>query len=343
MQPPWIRFILLSVFPLLNLAFAFPADAGHALPSTDVVIPTVFESGHFYANPELANGKHMHLLLDTGGGGYPTPFVSQAQADLLGLHVDHACEVNGATFGLASPSFVDGQALPEISESCRGVLVVPTLAKQAADGQIGPTYLKRAVWTFDYPKRQVVLRGSSWHPSGDAHKTPLGFKPLSNKKFAGWPRITVEVDGAKLDMLLDTGATAKPTAEALKESPERTTDGIGVGSYIVESIMSQWRTKHPDWQVIEKGDALFPAYPRMIRVPDVQIAGWHVGPVWFIERPDSAFHAMMAAMMDRPPEGAIGANVFEHFRMTIDYKQKTAWFECVSDCSASSRHASIER
>ncbi|OOG43667.1 hypothetical protein [Rhodanobacter sp. C05] len=150
----------------------------------------------------------------------------------------------------------------------------------------------------------------------------------------GWPRIALTVDGQALDMLLDTGATAHPTAEGLKASGiSTTTEGIGVTSYITKSTMDVWRKKHPDWMVIEQGDDLIPqkVFP-IIRVPKVQIAGWEVGPVWFTERPDSAFHDMMASLMDRPPEGAVGANILEHFRMTIDYPHRDAWFECVSDC-----------
>jgi hypothetical protein len=56
--------------------------------------------------------------------------------------------------------------------------------------------------------------------------------------------------------------------------------------------------------------------------------------VWFTERPDRAFHGMMASIMDAAPEGAIGANVLGRFRMTIDYPHATAWFRCAGDCTA---------
>ena len=39
-------------------------------------------------------------------------------------------------------------------------------------------------------------------------------------------------------------------------------------------------------------------------------------------------------MMDKPVEGTVGANVFQHFVMTIDYPHATAWFRCVTGCKA---------
>jgi len=38
--------------------------------------------------------------------------------------------------------------------------------------------------------------------------------------------------------------------------------------------------------------------------------------------------------MDKQIEGSVGANVFEHFVMTLDYPRETAWFRCVTGCKA---------
>jgi hypothetical protein len=56
--------------------------------------------------------------------------------------------------------------------------------------------------------------------------------------------------------------------------------------------------------------------------------------VWFTERPDKNFRQFMAQMMDKPPEGAIGGNVFDRFRMTLDYPHATAWFDCARGCTS---------
>lgn len=314
---------------------ALVASPAQSTPDTaDLVVPTTFESGHFYATPRLANGKSMRLMLDTGGGTAPTSWISASQAAQLGVSVDHECEVDGRAYSAASPAYEASSRLPDLSTLCRGVVVFPDEQVQGMPGQVVPSYFTGGVWTFDYPGRKVLIHGNQWRPSKDAHRASLGFKKLPDGHHIGWPRITVNVDGESLSMLLDSGATARPTPQGLQASPRDLTDGITVGSYITQSTFRQWIARHPDWLVLEKGDALFPSFGRMIRVPELEVAGWRLGPVWFIERPDKAFHSMMASLMDEPPEGAIGGNVLERFRLTINYKDSEAWFQCESGCLA---------
>lgn len=313
------------------------AEASAESITKDVVIPTTYESGHFYATPVLDNGKAMRMVLDTGGGPQPSYWVRKSQADALSLTANDSCEDDGQTYALAHPQMKPGDGLPAVPGPCQGVIVRPDGDTDGLEGQLVPPYFSHGIWTYDYPGRKVIFRAKDVLPPAGAHKTALGFRVVPGGFTLGWPRIVLTVDGQTLDMLLDTGATAHPTSKGLKASGISTTDGIGVTSYITKSTMSAWRKKHPEWTVIEQGDNLFPQHPvPIIRVPKVQIAGWEVGAVWFTERPDDAFHGMMAALMDRPPEGAVGANIFEHFRMTIDYPHKDAWFECVSDCTPTS-------
>ena len=135
-------------------------------------------------------------------------------------------------------------------------------------------------------------------------------------------------------MLLDTGATSYPTPTAARISGTPTVQGEGVTSYITTGTLERWHKTHPDWRVVENADNKVAARPlrRIIEVPEVEIADWSVRPVWFTEQPDNAFHEYMAQMMDKPTEGAVGANVFRHFVMTIDYPREAAYFRCVSGC-----------
>jgi hypothetical protein len=309
------------------------AEGGDDPVAKDMVIPTVYESGHFYATPVLDTGKAMRMLLDTGGGGFPTYWINRFQADAISLTADDSCEMDGEKFALAHPRFRPHRGIPGFSGPCNGVVIL-SFADAESNGQLVPRFFSHGVWTYDYPGKKVILRAKGWMPHAAAHKTELGFRTSPNGIW-GWPRVVLTVDGQQLDMLLDTGATAHPTSEGLKASGIRTTAGFGVTSYITKSIMDAWRIKYPDWVVIERGDDLLPeGVLPIIRVPKLQIAGWEVGPVWFTQRPDSNFHGMMASLMDRSPEGAVGANIFEHFRMTIDYPQGVAWFDCVSACKA---------
>jgi hypothetical protein len=207
-----------------------------------------------------------------------------------------------------------------------------------ADGQLGAGYLPGRVWTFDYPAQRLTLESAGWHPDPASHPTALGFPRNAKGELAsGFPRITIRVDGQPLDMLLDTGATAHPTAAGAKASGTPTVGGYGVTSYITASMLEHWHRAHPDWRVVDKGDDLFGAQraTRLIEVPRVWVAGWSAGPVWFTERPDRAFHVFMSSMMDKQVEGAVGGNVLGHFAMTIDYPDAKAYFRCVTGCTVS--------
>jgi hypothetical protein len=48
----------------------------------------------------------------------------------------------------------------------------------------------------------------------------------------------------------------------------------------------------------------------MIEVPEVEIAGSLVGPVWFTWRQDKSFHEFMSSMMDKQVEAPSAAMPF---------------------------------
>ncbi|SEM41324.1 hypothetical protein SAMN05428989_3783 [Pseudoxanthomonas sp. GM95] len=119
----------------------------------------------------------------------------------------------------------------------------------------------------------------------------------------------------------------------------QTEKGIGVTSYIDKAVLDRWHQEHPDWIVIDDGDELLPVQGdmRVIRVPNVMVAGWSVGPVWFTERPEGTFGPKgMGAHMDAPVVGAAGANLWQHFVMTLDYPHDAAWLTC-ADCKDAQR------
>ena len=65
----------------------------------------------------------------------------------------------------------------------------------------------------------------------------------------------------------------------------------------------------------------------MIEVPNVTVAGYTIGPVWFTRRPDKNFHEFMSKFMDRKVEGALGGSALRYFRVTVDYRNAVAIFE----------------
>ena len=314
--------------------------------STDAaqVLPTEFEAGHFHAVPETTDGQKLKLLVDTGGGGTDGMYwITEAAAKRLHLET-RSCTIRNRQVTVAAvPIYKPGLGLPlPLSGPCGEAVLVfgesDGAGQLRGDGQLGAAYLQGRIWTFDYPAQQLSLEAATWRPGPDTHATGLGFKRAGYGKPAGaFPRIIIGVDGKPLGMLLDTGATAHPTVAGKAASGLATVDGEGVASYITTSMLDHWHKTHPDWRVVENSDDLFaPQFmARMIEVPEVQIAGWSIGPVWFTERPDSAFHNFMGRMMDKAPEGALGGNVLGHFVMTIDYPEATAYFRCAQGCKAS--------
>ena len=86
------------------------------------------------------------------------------------------------------------------------------------------------------------------------------------------------------------------------------------------------RKNNPDWLTVEGGDRM--GNHPIIRVPEIEIAGKKIGPIWFARRPDSAYDEFMASYMDCKCAGAIGGPALQSFKsITLDYPGKTAWFE----------------
>lgn len=309
-----------------------------ATATTSQTVPTQYEAGHFYATPQTTGGQSLHLLVDTGGGGAAGMYwITAGTASRLHLKAG-PCAVDASIKVAPAPSFKSGAGLPVPQGACGGSVMINEVPHEKAgeDGQVGASYLGTRVWTFDYPAQRLIAEGDHWTPAAGAHRTSLGFRHEAGEPALHFPRIVVQVDGQPVDFLLDTGATAHPTAEAKRIAGTETVHGFGVTSYITTSLLDRWHAAHPDWRVVTQGDDLFgPSHVmRLIEVPKLVIAGWTVGPVWFTERPDKNFRQFMAQMMDKPPEGAIGGNVFDHFRMTLDYPHATAWFDCARGCTS---------
>lgn len=319
------------------------APYGQAISAS--VIPTVFEAGHIFATPQLVNGSTIRLLVDTGGGGPWTYWLGQWSPATRALIKLPPCRIGGDSVEQFQPPSFLGPAIPPPIGPCKGITIVPPENGEILpfDGMLGANYLaSRGTWTFDYPAQQLTLEGQDWKPDSKAHPARLGFASTSFGLRRGMARLTISVDGKPLDMLLDTGATAHPTAETQAATEDPVVNHEGVTSYITTSMFDRWHRDHPDWLVINMGDDLFGPHRimRVIRVPHIEWAGLRLGPVWFTERRDSNFHDMMASMMDRKPEGALGGNVFRHLVLTIDYPRNTAWITCKENsfCKAVKEH-----
>ena len=308
-------------------ATAHAADAGHDIPAQ-------FVANRVYVVPQTADGDSIRFYSDTGGGTFiAEPAVKRLKLATETLGSDSADDKNAPPQILATlPKFKKGSEIP-LPDNEGKLRVMPAAIVEKnhleSDGMLGEAWLGGHVWTWNYPAGTLRLEGAGFHADPKATKVPLGFPTEDGQRADNFARIAIAVDGKSFDVLLDTGATTELTPEALQAVGDKL-PATRATSFIVDAIFNQWHTAHPDWRVIEKGEARTKS--DMIEVPDVEIAGAHVGPVWFTHRPDKNFHEYMSGMMDKRVEGAIGGDAFGHFVMTIDYPNAVAYFRCAKDC-----------
>lgn len=322
-----------SLFALTVLIGSANAEPARELPSQ-------FVDGRVYVTPTTHDGQQMRLYTDTGGG----LFLKQAAVERLGLHTEAPSAAMQKEWGTNAPqmvrlpSFADGHGIPALLADDGHLAVMPDATakrnelpgESTDDGMLGQAWFAGRIWTWDYPGERLRIESTGWRATDDMRRVPLGFQTDDDgNRNMDFPRINITVDGRMLPMLLDTGAMTVLTPDALAAladnvPAERST------SMIVDSVFQVWRTAHPEWRVVENAQA--GTGSAMIEVPEVEIAGYRVGPVWFTHRPDSNFHDFMSSMMDQRVEGAIGGNALHHFVMTIDYPAAAAYFRCVEGC-----------
>jgi len=307
---------------LLGLAAACRTSGGTqaSIKHPPVELPVVVEGDRFYLQTRTAAGAELRLFLDSAGG----MFLTKRAVDRLRLPTKRLQTPEGDLDTVEFPRFYDArvprpqlEAFPVLDEE----------PMEHADGMLGAPWFAGRVFTFDYAGKRLWLRSAGDVPAVPAaHRIPLGLRRDEDGTAASpYGRIQIQVDGAPIDMLFDTGATVTLTDTAKQQlggaSAERAT------SFIIETVFDRWRTAHPDWRVIDAADRALGGAP-MIEVPTVSLAGHDIGPVWFTRRPDKSFHEYMARMMDKPSDGAIGGSALRHFqRVTVDWANATAVFE----------------
>lgn len=310
----------------LSVATALAAVAQAESPQRQ--LPARFECDRVFVVPQLETGGSLRLYTDTGGGTW----ITADAAARTGLKlVEHG---EGAPTTAAFPPFTASASIPAVNASTdtrspdfRGQLMVmpkgPGFLK--ADGMLGQEWFGGRVWTFDYAGRTLKVGGAGLSAGTDT--VALGFPTApSGERKTNFPSIRATVDGEELPFLLDTGASLSPAAEAAEAIDQEGASGGCATSFITTTVFARWTQAHPDWPVVEAADTVVNQEP-MIRVPEVEIAGHKVGPVWFTRRADSNFHQFMSSMMDTKVEGALGGSLFRYFRMTVDYPNALARFE----------------
>lgn len=294
---------------------------------TKTKLPSLFRGDRIYLQPVTKSGVKLSLYANTGGG---INMLYLAAVKKLGLKTDNYI-IPPKSFKVVNfPEFKKGHTIPPPANvpPFGRRMYVPATSKeyQGGDGFLGATWFAGKILEFNYPAKTVAVIDSFYSPSVSErkHLVPLGFQVDSLGHITTFfPRIKIEVDGEPLNFLYATGAAIllnKRVFNSLKDGLPR----HRATSLVVKSVFEKWRKKHPDWKVIENADT-YKNMP-MIRVPEITIGGYKVGPVWFTMRPDKNFRITMSNYMDEQIDGALGGSAFQYFRIILNYPGRYAIF-----------------
>jgi predicted aspartyl protease len=281
-------------------------------------VPAEFVRDRIFVLATSSNGDRVRFLTDTGGGWNALSDTANAG---LKLAQRGDVEVDAGRAPLVDPGalFHHSKIPAPVRDEpwLHGMLVVAPARQFAdSDGTLGSRWFAGRVWDIDYGRHTMRVLASRQPPAGSV-QVELGFvTDEKGNRALNFPRVTITVDGKPIDVLLDTGASAKLTSGAAAEFHYE--PGMEVGtSFVIRSIFDHWRALHPEWRTIPDADARggFP----MIEVPTVEIGGIAVGPVWFTLRPDPNFLEFMSQMTDQVVSGAIGGSALKYLRIVLDY------------------------
>jgi predicted aspartyl protease len=322
---------LLAAAATPTVAYSAATATNAATPPLPYTLPGKMEQHRFYVDAQAPNGKVLHLFTDTGGATNLTT----TGADKLGVSYKMPAKPREQAAGETRWPRYAGAWIPapladkaaKKTPDGKDPDALPILAPPpgiAFDGMLGARWFAGRTWQWDYPAGTLRLLPQGKLPAAaPAHIVKLGFqKNDAGAQTTHFPRLPVQVEGVTLQMLFDTGTTFRlDEAAAARLGDAKTLQRAG--SFIAMDLMQGWHKDHPDWPWIDRGDAHMP----MIQVPDVQVAGWHTGPVWFSARPAPTFRHWMAQWTDQPLDGTVGGNVLASFRVALDYPSATAVFE----------------
>jgi hypothetical protein len=178
------------------------------------------------------------------------------------------------TEGLVAYAFEDTRALG--------------LAARKADVLLPATVLRRHHVVLDAPAGAIEIG-----PAGTLERRGLAVPVAVDDH--GVVRVTIEVDGAPIDVVLDSALSC---------------------CLAVDSVLRGWQQGHPEWpasvSAVGPGNvtgSLIEARIPMLRVPAVEVGPFTVPEVAFAWRSDGELAA----------EGALGGNVLDLFRVDLDY------------------------
>ena len=226
---------------------------------------------------QAPDGAPVKAYVDTGGA---ISIVAPAVADRLKLAPAGRIDADDMQATLAEfPAFLAAAGVPAPLDDAmfHGHLVLAPAPVADSDLFLGGPWLAGRTWEISYLRHELYL-APEWRPSARDHALPMAFRTdEAGLRRPDLPRIVVTVDRQPLDLLLDTGAMAAlaPDATPAFHVPPGTVVGA---SFITQRVFDQWHAAHPDWRVVERGEAIQGHLVPMIEVPRVSVGGFSVGP-----------------------------------------------------------------
>ena len=302
-------------------------------------IPVRYDEHRFLAQPITEQGDTLTFMIDSGISGF---FMYRNEAERIGLELE-TIEFGGVeATRTAFPNFKPGASIPpalsmpyaesrqiivttyEPFYAVEGDTTSPNV-KAGWSGLLGAPWLYGRVWTFDYAQGKLFLREDGLlpeHSSSDV--TELEFNHDQHTTVRHYmTRIQAEIDGEEVHLFFDTGASMYVSEDVLAALSDGRA-AVRESSFIRQSLIDRWRSRHPDWRYFEKGANGRAA--DLIEVPTMKIAGHTIGPVWFLSGGrDQQWEGFFS---DKKTDGALGGSALKYFtRVTVDYNRGIAVFE----------------
>jgi hypothetical protein len=288
------------------------AEATSALAAKEFVsVPLIVEFNRPFIDLEFkrADGslRKARFWVDTGGGGF---MLCESLANDLNLKWGETFSEGGEKLAVitAPPASLGG--MPLNLQGARSFVSIGTKSLMPgvnAEGLFPGHILQRYHVVFDYPGRKFTLaRPNSLKPRGIRIESPVNQQ-------SGFPRIEAQIGGETHGFLLDTGASY---------------------TMISQELLEQWAGKNASWQKAtgaygnaNMGLGQMEAKALMLRIPELQLANFHLQSIAAVSRPKGTFENYMSKMMASPIMGAIGGNLLSAFRIEIDYANGATYLE----------------
>ena len=283
-------------------AVLLTAGRSHSRGST---IPVDLSDNRPFITVQLGSSRHTRDVLcwfDTGGGTF---MVVKPVVDALGLPSSGAVV---STEGLhlqpiAPPRLsIGGTEIVLASDAAMMSLDGPTTDPSVSSQAFLPgRFLREHRVLIDYPGKRFGL-----DQPADTGASALAAQIDARSTF---PRLEVVIDGERVGLLLDTGASCTMLSRA---------------------YLDKLAAKHPDWKTangaygaanMSGGRGELEA--RMLRIPEIDLSGIVLRDVVAVSRPVGTFEHWMSNMTSAPIIGALGGNALRNLRLQIDYPRNT--------------------